>query len=139
MSSDGPKLVPASAIPNVPDWVYSPESFIKKIIVRFILGLILGAVATTRDAINTVFSIITIALDDAGTAISGTFAASTDGVLSGFTFLQDMVFQTAQALGPLGPLFIAVVVVVTVVLTVRLIRALMDSVPILSGIETFFR
>lgn len=139
MPEDGEKLVSADKIPSVPDWVYSPESFIQKIIVRFTVGLILGVVTTTRNAINTVFSIVTTAIDQAGTAITDAASAATNGTLGGFTLMQEMVFETAQALGPLGPIFIAVVAIALVVLTIRLIRALMDSVPILSGIETFFR
>lgn len=139
MPEDGSKLVSADNIPTVPDWVYNPESFIQKIIVRFIIGLILGVVATTRDAINTVFDIVTTAIDQAGAAITDAFSAATNGTLGGFTLLQEMVFETAQALGPLGPVFIAIVAITLVVLTIRLTRAAMDSVPILSGIETFFR
>lgn len=139
MPEDGSKLVSADNIPTVPDWVYSPESFIQRIIVRFLIGLILGVVTTTRDAINTMFDIVTTAIDQAGTAITDAFSAATNGTLGGFTLLQEMVFGTAQALGPLGPVFIALVAITFVVLTIRLIRALMDSVPILSGIETFFR
>jgi uncharacterized membrane protein len=128
-----------SRIPTVPDWVYSPDSFIRSKITSYLIGLVLGFVSYVTGILNDAFTSVTDALSSAGGAFSGGFGAAGQALFGSVELLSMAVYNAAMSIGPFGLPLLAFVAVVVGVLMYRLFWALMDSVPILSGVETFFK
>lgn len=139
MSSDDSKLVPASAIPDVPDWVNNPESTINRYITKYLLGLIAGAVMYVTNTIDAMFGIFEDSIVQAGEPV----LTSINDLGESFAMVWDQLAQTvvsvAQLAGPFAPIVMAVFVVAFIALSWRIIEAAMDSVPILSSIQTFLK
>ncbi|WP_231183502.1 hypothetical protein [Haladaptatus sp. DYF46] len=113
-----------------------PRKWVFGRITEFLLGAAVGTTVGIADQINDGITAVTDGLTYAGnetTTAFGSVGTTLTGLASdGF----DVLAETADIAGPLGPLVYLGATVLIAALAWRVARALSDSVPVLSGIQT---
>ncbi|MEA5387238.1 hypothetical protein VB779_09360 [Haloarculaceae archaeon H-GB11] len=124
----------------------SLRTFVMRRITEYLIGLVIGAAVTLANLVSGIISAyeqaITFSAVSFGDAIfpgvafgdaSGPVAIAT-GIVDGARFV---LFGFVDLLGPAAIPLLVLVTVVLVVVTVRLVRGTADSIPVISGIQTF--
>jgi hypothetical protein len=123
------------------NFIESPIQFLRKRLAPVILGGIFGFVFDLAEIIRRPFVLLISSLEATGGAFENAFSVTFDPIQWVFRVVLGAFRDTAAAFGPLQPFVLAALILafsyLMIVLGVRLLRAVLDSVPGLSGVETF--
>lgn len=106
-------------------------------ITAYLLTLISGVVFGIVDLINFVFDEITEIFTIAGDTIADAAATTAGSITSITDSVTVIVADVAASMGPLGPIVIVVAAGLMIAFTIRVLRAVADSIPVVSGVQTF--
>jgi hypothetical protein len=131
----------ASNVLALVSFANSPIRFLRKRVAPLVIGGVFGFVFDLAAIIRSPFDAIVRSLDATGGALER--AVSVD--FSPIFWVTDVVVGTflsvSAVFGPFQPFVLAALIVAFVyvvsVVGSRLLRAILDSVPVLSGVETF--
>lgn len=124
---------------ELPSWLDNPDQYIRSRITAYLLSLIAALVAYLDGVITDAFGAVEQAFAAAGGSFEAAWRTAMVPLLEFFEIYQTVVADVAGSMGPFGPIFAAVVVAVSIVILWRLIVAILDSIPGVQGIVTFFR
>lgn len=136
---------------TLPSWIFNlrglaiqikdaggPARWAYQRIVEFLLAAVFGTVTGLADLIASTIGTLEHSFEFAGTSASLAFRDVGRQLLSAVAVVLELIQGAASAAGPFGPILYVILAVALIVLLWRLLRALLDSVPILSGVQTFF-
>jgi len=130
VSNDEPGILKQVANAGGPtNWAYNK-------ITQFVLGMVIGAVTGVADSLAGALGAVEESFRYAGSQGAAAFATVESAVVGALNFVFGEVETAVAWAGPLGPLVYLVVAAVLFALAWRLLRAVADSVPIASGIQT---
>lgn len=119
----------------------TPVNFLRVRVVPIVVGGIFGVAFDIARIIARPFDAVLASLGLVNESISTATAAITDPIGDGLSIGTELVLSVTAPLGPLQPFVVTgltiAIAYVVVLAGIRLARALADSVPVLSGVETF--
>jgi hypothetical protein len=131
----------ASNVIALVNFASSPLQFLRKRVAPVVIGGVFGFVFDLASIIRTPFDAIVRSLEVTGGSLENALSVN----FSPIFFVTDAVIGTfltvSAAFGPLQPFVLAALILafvyVVFVVGSRVLRAILDAVPVLSGVETF--
>lgn len=128
-------------ISTLREFATNPLRFLRGRVIPPILGAIFGFVFDLAAIVAQPFQAIIGALTTVSASLSRAVGAVTDPIADALALSADFLVSLTAPFGPLQPFALAALAIAigygVIVVSIRLGRAVADSIPVVSGIETF--
>jgi len=113
-----------------------PTAWVFSRITEFMIGMAVGTAVGIADEIERGIDAVQNGLEYAAEGMIGAYSGIAQTAIGAQIMIFDALASAAELAGPLGPIVWVGSALATAVIVIRVGRALMDSLPIASGVQT---
>jgi hypothetical protein len=132
--------ITSSTWETLKNFATSPLRFLRARLIPTVIGAIFGFVFNLAEIVAAPFESVQTGLGTLASALSGAMGSISGPIAGAISGIEGWLLTVTAPLGPLQPFVVTAVLLVLLyvllVLMTRIARAIMDSIPVVSGIET---